>query len=270
MRSFLTGILVAVAGIAMIIAVPTMWSTVTVVSANGFTDAAAHAAEKPQVQEYFADKIADEVSAATDIPLTASVVKPLATQYTQSPQFVTDFTEIARQQHAWLFTEPGPRTSLHEMDLDITPMVNSALLDAPIQLHLDRQIIVPVDQNRLTAGSMEQTGKQLTVAAWASVIVAAIAGILALVLGRNRAAVIAWLGIDAFAAGVIGALIATYLQRRAADSVSASDLSTQQTVKVVAGDILHQLTVTSLITGGVGLLVALLGVIATVALRRRA
>lgn len=269
MRVPLTALFVLLAGVGMIIAVPSLWATATVVSPDGFAEAASQAAAQPEVRAYFADQIADEVAQTTTVPLAGSAVKPLATSYTQSPKFVTDFTEIARQQHAWLFTAPSPDTSIHQMELNITPMVNSTLADAPIPVTIDQPITVPIDQNRLTAGSLEQSGTQLTLIGWISAVVAAVAGLAALVISRNRAAVVGWLGLAALAAGVTGVLIATYLERMASDNVTASDLGTQQVVDVVAGDVLHGLTVTSLIVGGLGLLVALVGVIASVAIRRR-
>ncbi|GAA3970106.1 hypothetical protein [Gordonia caeni] len=269
MRSLLTVLFVLLAAAAMIVAVPTMWSTVHVVSADGFADAASRAAEKPEVQEFFAAQIADEVAQSTDLPIAGAAVAPLATSYTQSPAFVTDFTEIARQQHEWLFTEPAPGTSPHEMDLDITPMVNQVLSQSPVPVRIDHALTIEVDQSRLTAGSMVETGRQVTLIGWLSLLVAAIAALIALVLGRNRSAVVAWLGLGAILAGVVSVLASQYLQSRAADSVSGSDLSTQQTVKVVAGDVLHGLTVTSWVVAAVGLAVTLIAAVAMLVVGRR-
>lgn len=253
----------------MIIALPTLWSTQHVISADGFADAASRAAEQPEVQEFFAAQIVDEVAQSTDLPIAGAVAAPLATQYTQSPAFVGDFTEIARQQHEWLFTEPAPGTSPHEMDLDITPMVNSALADAPIDVRVDRAITVPVDQSRLTAGSLADTGRATSLIAWLALAVAVIAAVIALVAGRNRLAVLAWLGLGAIVAGVVSVLASQFLQSRASDSVAGSDLSTQQTVKVVAGDVLHGLTVTSWVVAAVGLAVTLLSAFAMLVAGRR-
>lgn len=269
MRSLVSLFGIVAFTIAMIIAIPTMWSVQHVVSPDGFAEAASQAAEQREVQEYFADQIAQEATQAVDLPIAGTAVKPLATQYTQSPEFVADFTEIARQQHAWLFESPKPDTSLHEMDLNITPMVNQALAKGPVPVRVDQEITIAVDQNRLTAGSMEKTGQQLTLAAWISAAVAVAAGLLALIAARRRVVAVAWLGIGAFAAGVVGVLISKYLLRSASDSVSASELSTQQTVRVVAEDVLGGLTTTSWIVAVLGLIVALLGIVGVVVTGRR-
>lgn len=269
MRSLLTVLFVLLSAAAMVVAVPTLWSTVNVVSADGFAAAAASAAEKPEVQKFFADQIADEVAQSTDLPIAGAAVEPLATSYTQSPSFVADFTEIARQQHEWLFTEPAPDTSPHEMDLDITPMVNQVLSQAPIPVRVDHALTIPVDQSRLTAGSMVETGRQVTLVGWLSLLVAVIAALIAIVSGRNRLAVVAWLGLGAILAGVVSVLASQYLQSRASDSVSGSDLSTQQTVEVVAGDVLHGLTVTSWIVAAAGLAVTLIAAVAMLVTGRR-
>lgn len=268
MRSLLTGLFLVLAVAGMIVAVPSTWVAAHVVSPDGFADAAARAASKPVVQEFFAAKIADEVAQSTDIPLAGAAVAPLATSYTQSPAFVADFTEVARQQHRWLFTQPGPETSRHQMELNVTPMVNRVLEQAPVPIEIDREITVPVDQTRLTAGSMEGLGSALTLTAWISVIAGVIAALAALIFGRNRAAVLSWLGVGAVLAGGAGAALAAYLRTKAAESATG-DLSTQQTVEAVADDVLAGLTTTSWIVAGVGLAVAVVGAGAALFLNRR-
>ncbi|MFC0314328.1 hypothetical protein ACFQNE_12910 [Gordonia phosphorivorans] len=268
MRSLLTGLFLVVAVLGMIVAVPSTWVTTHVVSVDGFADTAARAASKPEVQEFFAAKIADEVAQSTDIPLAGSVVAPLAQTYTRSPAFVTDFTEVARQQHGWLFTAPAPDTSRHVMELDVTPMVNRVLESAPVPIRIDREITVPLDQTRLTAGSLESSGSALTLTAWISVIGAALAAVVALLLARNRAAILAWLGVGAVVAGGAGAALAIYLRGKASESATG-DLSSRHTATVVADEVLAGLTTTSWIVGAVGLAVAVVGAAAAVVLGRR-
>lgn len=262
MRRLLTFVFALLSAIGMIVAVPAVWATVNVVSPSGFTEAARSAAGKPAVQQYFAGQIADQVAANTGLQLAGDVVRPLATAYTQSPAFVTGFTDIARQQHDWLFTEPAPGTSPHQMDLDITTMVNAVLATSPVPVSVNQKIVVPVDQTDLTAGSMQATGRQLTAIAWLSVIGAVVSGLLAILLGRNRFGVIGWLGLGAVAAGVVGALVARFLEQQALASADAADAGAQATIQAVASDVLHGLMTTSIIVGGIGAGVAVLGALA--------
>ncbi|GAC56964.1 hypothetical protein GOHSU_14_01310 [Gordonia hirsuta DSM 44140 = NBRC 16056] len=269
MRSLSAGLLVVIAAIAMVVALPSLWVSLNVVSPSGFADSAADAAEQPEVQEFFAQQISDEVASSTSVPLAGDIVKPLAERYTRSQDFVTDFTLIARQQHDWLFTAPGPGVSRHQMELDITPMVNNVLGKAPIPVDVAQQVTVPVDQNHLTAGSLEAPGKQVTVVGWVALVVAVLAGVLALTAGRNRAGVLAWLGVGAALAGLVGWVLSVVAVDQVSRSVTGSDAPTQTTVKVVTADVLDGLTRTSMIVGIVGVVVAVLGTFAALILSRR-
>ncbi|MFT4088597.1 MAG: hypothetical protein QM658_15855 [Gordonia sp. (in: high G+C Gram-positive bacteria)] len=264
MRTFLTGVLTLIAMVCTIIAVPAVWTDRNLVSADGFASAATEAAHNSEVQDYFADKIADEVTASTDISLAGPVVKPIAQSYTRTPQFVQDFTELARQQHTWLFTAPEAGQSKHVMNLNITPMINHVLASSPVKLTVDHEIDVPIDQNRLTAGSFESTGNQISMLAWASLIGAIVAGVAALVSGRNRGAVLAWLGVGGILGGAGGWLLASYIQQVTGDAVASADQSAQQVVTVVVDDVTAGLSDTSLIVAGVAVAVTVLGIVIAV------
>lgn len=258
MRGLLTFLFTILAGVGMIVAVPTMWATTSVISEKGFAAAAESAARQPEVQRYFATQIAEQAATTTGVQLAANVVAPIATAYTQSPAFVEGFTNIAQQQHRWLFTEPAPGTSPHQMDLDITPMVNAVLARTAVPVTVSQKVTVTLDQSSMTAGSLRQPGQVVTLLAWVSMIGAAVSALFAILLGRNRLSVIAWLGLGAVAAGIVGTLVAKFLNGEARKSAEAAEPGVQATVQAVASDMLSGLTTASLVVGAVGIGVAAL------------
>ncbi|MCF8588596.1 hypothetical protein [Gordonia liuliyuniae] len=263
MRSVASGLFTVVAMIAVIIAVPSMWVSQRVVSTDGFAASAGDAARDSQVQDYFAEKVAASVEEQTSVPLAGTVVEPLAREYTRSDGFVQDFQEIARQQHDWLFTAPGPETDTHVMDVNVTPMVNRVLASAnlPTEVTVDRPIYIGIDQHRLTAGSMESTGRLVSATSWTAVIVAAVAAILALLIANRRSTVLAWLGVGVLlsAAGAFG--IAQYIRWLAGDKAADTDEAARRTVEVVADGVSSDLIRTSAIVGAVGVLVIVAGLL---------
>lgn len=254
----------------MVIALPALWVSLNVVSQQGFTEAAGRAAEQPQVQEFFAEEIANAVASSSQIPVPKSVVAPFADSYTKSPAFVSDFVLVAQQQHDWLFTPPQPGTSRHQMELDITPMVNNVVDQAsPVPLPDGDRVVVTVDQQQLTAGSLEQPGEQITLAGWISLAVAVLAALGALVAARNRFVVVAGLGVGAVVAGVVGWALSTMFVNQAASSVVGSERSTRDTVQAVTADILGGLTTWSIIVGIAGAVAVVLGALGAVLFGRR-
>ena len=263
MRSVLSGLFTVVAIVCMIVAVPSFWVSQRVVSTDGFAASAAEAARNTEVQDYFADKISTSVAENVRVDSASALVHPLAEKYTRSDDFVTDFEEIARQQHDWLFTAPGPDTDPHVMDVNITPMVNRVIGQAhlPFPVNLDRPIYVGIDQHRLSAGSLESTGTFVDSVAWITVVGAAVAAILALLAARRRGTVLAWLGLGGVLAGVGAYLIALYIRSLAGDKASDTDEAARRTVEVVADGVSSDLVQWALITGGAGALVAVAGII---------
>ncbi|MGB3302995.1 MAG: hypothetical protein WBA38_05075 [Gordonia sp. (in: high G+C Gram-positive bacteria)] len=272
MRSVVSGLFTVVAMVCMIVAVPSVWLTQRVVSTDGFVASASEAAKTSEVQDYFSQKVADSIEQASGSKLASNVALPLAQSYSRTDAFVRDFAEVARQQHDWLFTQPAPDADLHLMELDITPMINDAIKQAsiPVPVSFDRPILVTIDQRQITAGSMEDSGKLVTVAAWVSVIGAIVAALLALLLAVRRSTVLAWLGVGGVLAGVIGALLAVATKSVVSDRLADTDPSARNTIEVVVGGISDDLTQLSLLVGVGGLIVLAVGGVARVVSGRRA
>lgn len=249
--------------IAVIVAVPSMWVSQRVVSADGFATSAGDAARNVEVQDYFAEKVAASVQEQTNVGLAGTVVEPLARNYTRSDGFVQDFQEIARQQHDWLFTEPGPDVDTHVMDVNVTPMINRVIASAnlPTSVTVDRPVYIGIDQHRLTAGSLESTGRLVTSTSWISIIVAAVAALLALLTANRRSTVLAWLGVGVLLAAAGAFAIAQYIRSLAGDKAADTDEAARRTVEVVADGVSSDLVQTSAIVAVVGALIVVAGLL---------
>lgn len=255
----------------MIVAVPGMWVSQRVVSTDGFAKSAADAARNTEVQDYFAAKVAAAVADQTSVPLAGSAVTPLAQSYVRSDGFVTDFEEIARQQHDWLFTAPGADTDVHVMDINVTPMVNRVLATAPLPtpVTIDRPIYVGIDQHRLTAGSLESTGDLVDTTSWAALIGAIVAGLLAVATANRRSTVLAWLGVGLVLAALGAFGVAQYIRTLAGDKAADTDEAARRTVEVVADGVSSDLAHVALVVGASGALVIAAGLVLRVASGRR-
>lgn len=256
--------------VCMIVAVPSMWLSQRVVSESGFAASAAEAAHDAAVQNYFADKVAASVEERTGSRVAADAVLPAARNYARSEGFVEDFSEVARQQHAWLFTAPGPDVDLHLMELDISPMIDRVIRSAPlpIPVSVPGPVIVTIDQSQITAGSLEDSGTLVNILAWVSVIGAIVASILALLTATRRATVLAWLGVGAVLAGVAGWALGVLTDNVVSDRLADTDSASKTTIEVVVGGIVDHLSTISMYVGIGGVTVVLIGVIARVAARR--
>ncbi|KXT58462.1 hypothetical protein Y710_02790 [Gordonia sp. QH-12] len=271
MRSVVSGLFTVVAMICMIVAVPSMWLSQRVVSSDGFTSSAAEAAHSSEVQDYFAQKVAASVEENTGSKVASDLVLPAAKNYARSDGFVEDFSEVARQQHSWLFTAPAPDADLHMMELDISPMINRVIASAPIPVpvSIGHPVIVTIDQSQITAGSLEDSGKIIDVVSWVTVIGAVIAAVIALLVANRRSTVLAWLGVGAVLAGVAGWGLAAFTKHIVSERLADTEQAARSTIEVVVGVIADHLTTVSLFVGVAGAVVAVVGVIARVAAGRR-
>ncbi|WP_132992331.1 hypothetical protein [Gordonia zhaorongruii] len=270
MRSVFSGLLTVIAMVCVIVAIPTMWVNERVVSADGFAASAEDAARNSEVQQFFANKVGSSVADSTSVPLAGDIVEPLARNYARSDAFVADFRDIARQQHAWLFTEPGPDTDLHVMDVNITPMANRVIASAnlPQQVRLDRPVYIGIDQHRLSAGSLESTGNIVRSVAWIATIGAVITALLALLIANRRSVVLIWLGVGIVLAGIASYAVALLIRTVAGDKTAGSDEAARRTVEVVADGVSADLVQWAAVSGAVGAVVVVAGLLVRMVSRR--
>ncbi|MFT3716729.1 MAG: hypothetical protein QM774_12530 [Gordonia sp. (in: high G+C Gram-positive bacteria)] len=268
MRGLVTFLATLIAILGIVVAVPTVWGERHIVDTDGFAASASKAAHDREVQDFFAEQISTQIAQASGVSAAGTAAKPLAQSYTRSPAFAADFAEVARQQHDWLFTEPAPGQKTDTMDLNITPMVNRVLQGSPIPVKVNQAVTIEMDQSDLTAGQLKQPGDIVRIAAWVSVIAAIGGAVVALLFGRRRGAVLAWLGIGGIIGGAVGWFIAWYGERLVVSSESPEPLPAQRTIQLVTHDILSSLTSVSVITAVAGVAAVIIGVIAGVATRR--
>lgn len=270
MRSFVSGLATLVAIVAIIAALPALWIKERVIDPEGFSSTASTMAADKQVQAYMADEIVNQVVAGTNGLAPALIVKPIATAYTASPQFQTDFVDLASQKHSWLFDEATPDKQGKPMELDLTAMVNRVVASTGIRVTIPGPITVAISSgagDTLSAGRYHRVSTQITQIAYTSVVVAIVAALLALLVGRRRGTILAWLGFGAVLAGVISWVLATLMANRAKQEVAAADGAARQVAEITIDGAMSDLTTVSLIVGGVGLAVIVVGVVLRAAFR---
>lgn len=271
-RTFLSGLLTLIAMAAIVLAFPSLWVKERLVDSDGFVATITPMAQNEQVQDYLAGQIADGVAEETGIALTAPVVEPAARAYTHSDAFEADFVDVVSQQHAWLFDEPPAGSDTTTMQLDITDMVNRVIAQTGVDARVSGPILVPLTGSGgagLEAGRYHEVGQQITAMAYASLLVAVAAGVLALVIARRRSTVLAWLGVGVVASAVFAWAVALFFADRAKDEVEAAEEGGREVSAVIIDSAATDLQDLSLIVGAVGVGVVILGVVGRVTLGRR-
>ncbi|MFW0789272.1 hypothetical protein [Gordonia sp. CPCC 205333] len=270
MRSFVSGLATLVAIAAIIVALPSLWIKERVIDPEGFSSTAATMADNSQVQSYMADEIVNQVVTRSNGLVPTAVAKPIASAYTTSPQFKADFVDIASQEHGWLFNEASPDQQGKAMELDLTDMVNRVIASTGLTVKVPGPITVPITRDAgdgLEAGRYHRVSQQITQIAYISVVVGIVAAMLALLAGRRRGTVLAWLGVGAVVSAAVSWGLATLLAHRAKQEVSATDGGARQVAEITIDGVLDDLTHVALIVGGVGLAAVVVGVITRAAFR---
>ena len=268
MRTFFSAFLALVAMVATVIAVPSMWVTERLVHTDGFTSVISPLADDPEMQEYIAAKITDQVVAEVSVPGAAALVAPVAKKYTQSSDFRTDFSDVVRQQHDWLFAEAPADGSDQSMRLNITPMINRAIRNAhlPFSVNVSQQVEVPIAEGGgLEAGRYHHVGQQITTIGYVSTAVAVIAALLALIVARRRGTTLAWLGIGALLAAAALWLLSLSATRIVDEQFGTNDstdqIVTRLAVDAVASDLVHWAIISAIAGAAVTVLGIVFGVL---------
>ena len=248
---------------AIVLALPSVWVQQRLVDPDGFVSTISPMADNEQVQDYLAQEIATQTAQQTGVSFTAGLIEPVARAYTHSAQFQSDFVDVVSQQHAWLFNEPAPGSDTSVMQLDITDMVNRVLAQVKLNYTVPGPIKVPLANgaNGLEAGRYHHVGQQITRIAYASVIIAVIAGLLALLIARRRGTVLAFLGLGVVLAAVFAWAIALYFTDRAKQEVAAAQTSGRDATTVIIDATGTDLQHVALIAGAVGVGVIVVGII---------
>ena len=272
-RTLVAGLATLVAIVAMVVALPALWTHERIVDRAGFVSFIEPMAKDRQIQDLIADELTRQITDQTPAP--EILVAPATRKYTQSDLFPPDFADVLGQQHDFLFTEPTTAADrANVLELDLTAMVDRVVqrFGLPSSIRVDGPIRIPLGESQrsgLEAGRYATTGDQVTRTAWLALAVAVIAGLLALLLARRRGFTLAMLGVGAVVSGAVSWGATGILRDRALDEFSGTDSSPRQVARIIlerAGDDLQH---TALITGGVGVAVIAVGVLGSLVFERR-
>lgn len=213
MRFALAALLWLCTTAALAVAVPVVWTQTHVVDVNGYTAMARKAAGDKSLQAGFAAELA---SKATDLisqhsPLVDSAqVHAAAVSYTAGPDFPTQFANINRLAHDWLFSDANTRSEDDQLVVDLAgvikdPAFQQLLAANDVQVPETVRAPVPVSMPKeLRPGELRPLA---TWGVWASVGVVALTGffaLLTLVAVRSRGRGLAALGVAALVVGAAG------------------------------------------------------------------
>jgi hypothetical protein len=272
-RTLGSGLAVLVAIVAMVVALPALWTHERIVDRAGFVAFVEPMARDRQIQDLIADELTRQITDQTSAP--EFLVAPATRQYTRSDLFPPDFADVLGQQHDFLFTEPTTdEQRSNVLELDLTAMVNRVVqrFGLPSSVRVDGPIRIPLGESQrsgLEAGRYARPGDQITRTGWLAVAVAVIAGLLALVLARRRGVTLAMLGVGAVVSGAVSWGATGLLRDRALDEFSGADSSPRQVARIILDRAADDLQHTALITGGVGIAVVALGILGSVVFERR-
>jgi hypothetical protein len=271
-RSFLAAVLCLVAIVAAAVAVPAFWVNDRVVDRDGFREIVAPLADNTTVQKYIADEITAQVSSQAPL-VPDALIAPLAQTYTRSDNFQQDFADAMVQQHEWLFNEAKPEDEGRVMSLDLTGMVNRVIADVGLGgVEIEGPILVPLGdsaQSGLEAGRYHNLGDQIGVLAIASLVIAVIATLIALIVARRRGLVLLAVGFGIILGGIATWLLGEGVQSRALDEVSGADDSAREVADLIVDKVVNDMQNVGLIAVGAGVAVGAVGLLISVALERR-
>ncbi|WP_040511175.1 hypothetical protein [Gordonia soli] len=264
MRTLLSAVLTLVSIVAIVVAVPSLWVKERLVDSEGFVATASAAAKNQEVKDYLAEQIGQQAASRVGIPAASLVIEPIAKGYTNGPQFESDFVDVVSQQHSYLFDEPKPGTENSTMELDITEMVNRVISQSGASGRVAGPILIPLADGGtgLEAGRYHQVGQQIVRLAYGSLVVAVIAGLLALLVARRRGTVLAWLGLGLVLGGATAWVVGVLIADRAKQEASAADASGRAVTDVIIDGAVGNLQDTALVVGAVGAGVVVVGILA--------
>lgn len=262
MRSLLAFLAGVIAIGAIVVALPSLWLTERVVEPSGFRATAVKMGENSDVRDFMADTITTQIANRAG-SAAGTLARPIAVRYTHSAAFTEDFVDLATQQHRWLFEPPPAGVDPEVMQLDLTGMVRRVASQANPAFAglIPGPVLVPVSHRdrALEAGRYREPGRQVKVLAYGSIAVALLAGLLALLISGNRAAMLSWLGFGGVLSAVVSWAGGYYFAARAKDEVSGTEAGVRHVAEVTIDGLVDNLHQWALVVGGVGAVVLVVG-----------
>jgi hypothetical protein len=272
--------------LALAVAIPAAWTQLHVVDADGYAALAQNAAADPALQSAMAGELSTRAMAliaahdGTRAPVDSSQVHDAASAFTAGPAFPPLFAQANRAVHGWLFNDPGSAADAdqpgNQWAVDVAPMLN----DSSIQPLLSRynvtvpaKLIVPLTVSVPRSMPQGRLSRLSTWGLWASVGVAALTGVCALLtlaVARRRGKALTALGVSALLVGAAGWAGIEIAGRYVNDALNHTTGDVRRVAEVMIGhaeaDLQQWLNVTLLAGAGLvgfGVIVAMLGSLVT-------
>jgi hypothetical protein len=199
-----------VATIALAVAVPAEWVQRNLIDADGYAALAYSAARDPTLQDAMASELTAQVRVIAGnhgYNINDTVVRAAATAYTTGPAFPSQFADLNRTAHTWLFTNAPPDG---RWEIDLAPMLSNTTLHETLsnfRVEVPSSVTVPVTQDTTTTLRPGQLRSLATWGPWVSLGATVLAGVMALLtlaVARRRSRGLAALGVSALLVGGSG------------------------------------------------------------------
>jgi hypothetical protein len=198
-----------VATTALAVAVPAGWAQQHLIDADGYAALAYSAAQQPALQDAMASELSTQVRVIArnhGYQVNDDTVRAAATAYTASSAFPSQFADVNRTAHAWLFTNSVPQND-GQLEIDIAPMLSNTSLRetlSKVRVEVPSSVTVPVTQDATTTVRPGQLAPLATWGPWVSLGVAVLAGVaafLTIAVAGKRGRALAALGVSALLVG---------------------------------------------------------------------
>ena len=212
MRFVLAALLWLLTTITLAVALPAVWAQQNLVGADGYAAFAQRAAADPALQQAVAAELTTQIGDLASSAVTPAVVSVVAANYTASSAFPAQFAQANRLAHRWLFTNTV-RSDLDPQGrwvIDLAPMLSDSSFQETLTqygIQLPATLPVPLTQNAPDALRPGQLQRVAIWGPWASVAVALLTGVLALLtlaVARRRGKALVALGVSALLIGAAG------------------------------------------------------------------
>jgi hypothetical protein len=201
-----------VATAALAVAVPAGWAQRNLIDADGYAALAYSAARDPGLQDAMASELSTQarvIARNRGYPVNDSAVRAAATAYTASSAFPSQFADVNRTAHAWLFTN-AVRQNDGQWEIDLAPMLSNTSLRETLsnfRVEVPSTVTVPVTQDTATTLRPGRLSPLATWGPWVSLAAAVLAGVaafLTLAIVGKRGKALAALGVSALLVGGVG------------------------------------------------------------------
>jgi hypothetical protein len=201
-----------VATAALAVAVPAGWAQRNLIDADGYAALAYSAARDPVLQDAMASELSTQarvIARNRGYPVNDGAVRAAATAYTASSAFPSQFADVNRTAHAWLFTN-AVRQNDGQWEIDLAPMLSNTSLRETLsnfRVEVPSTVTVPVTQDTATTLRPGRLSLLATWGPWVSLAAAVLAGVaafLTLAVVGKRGKALAALGVSALLVGGVG------------------------------------------------------------------